>query len=49
MLRMNIDSEALLNQKNYTLKAKRITAVEIDNVKKIDLKYGMTQKSAQTE
>ena len=30
MTRMNIDAKALLNQKNYILKAKRIMAVEID-------------------
>ena len=35
MTRMNIDAKALLNQKNYILKAKRITAVEIDDIKKI--------------
>jgi len=28
--RVNMDAKALLNQKNYILKAKRITAVEID-------------------
>jgi len=33
MTRMNIKSKALLNQKNYILKAKRITAVEIDRIK----------------
>ena len=33
MSRMNIDAKALLNQKNYILKAKRITAVEIDEIK----------------
>jgi len=35
MTRMNIqvDEKALLNQKNYLLKAKRIAAVEIDEVK----------------
>jgi hypothetical protein len=33
MTGMNIDSKALLNQKNYILKAKRITAVEIDKIK----------------
>jgi hypothetical protein len=33
MTRMNIDANALLNQKNYILKAKRITAVEIDEIK----------------
>jgi hypothetical protein len=33
MTRMNIDAKALLNQKNYILKAKRITAVEIDEIK----------------
>ena len=31
--RMNIDTKALLNQKNYILKAKRITTVEIDEIK----------------
>jgi len=36
--KINIDSKALLNQNNYILKAKRITAVEIDKIKKIDLK-----------
>jgi hypothetical protein len=29
----NIDSKALLNQKNYILKAKRITAFEFDKMK----------------
>ena len=33
MTRMNIDAKALLNQKNYILKAKRITGVEIDQIK----------------
>jgi hypothetical protein len=40
MTRMNIDAKALLNQKNYTLKTKRITAVEIDEIKNIRLKIG---------
>jgi len=31
--RMNIDAKALLNQKNCILKTKRITAVEIDQIK----------------
>jgi len=31
--RMNIDAKALLNQKNYILKAQRITTVEIDEIK----------------
>jgi len=31
--RKNIDAKALLNQKNYILKAKRIMAVEIDEIK----------------
>jgi len=31
--RMNIDAKILLNQKNYILKAKRITTVEIDEIK----------------
>ena len=31
--RMNIDAEALLNQKNYILKAQRITAVDNDEIK----------------
>jgi len=30
---MNIDATALLKQKNYILKAKRIMAVEIDEIK----------------
>ena len=39
--RINIDAKALLNQKNYILKAKRITAVEIDELKEnIRLKVG---------
>ena len=33
MTRMNIDAKELLNQKNYILKRKRITAVEIDEIK----------------
>jgi hypothetical protein len=33
MMRMNIDAKALLNQKNYILKAKRITVVDIDEIK----------------
>jgi hypothetical protein len=38
---MNTDAKALLNQKNYILKAKRITAVEIDEIKEnIRLKIG---------
>jgi len=41
MTRMNIDSKALLNQKKYNLKAKRITAVEIDEIKEnVRLKMG---------
>jgi len=48
--RMNIDAKALLNQKNYILKAKRIMAVEIDEIKEnIRLKMGMTQKSKQMD
>jgi len=39
--RMNIDAKALLNQKNYILKAQRITSVEIDEIKEnIRLKIG---------
>jgi len=34
MTRMNIDAKALLNQKNYILKAEGITAVEIDVIKR---------------
>ena len=50
MMRMNIDAKALLNQKNYVLKAKRIAAVEIDQIKEnIRLKKGMTQKITQME
>ena len=38
---MNIDAKALLNQKNYILRAKRITALEIDEIKEnIRLKIG---------
>jgi hypothetical protein len=33
MTRMNIDAKALSNQKNYILKAKRIPAIEIDEIK----------------
>ena len=40
MPRMNIDAKAMLNQKNYILKAKRITAVEIDEIKENRLKTG---------
>jgi len=41
MMRMNIDAKALLNQKNYILKAKRITAGEVDETKEnIRLKIG---------
>jgi hypothetical protein len=41
MTRMNIDTKALLNQKNYILKAKTITAVEIDEIQEsIGLKIG---------
>ena len=37
----NIDSKALLNQKNYILKAKRLTAFEFDKMKEnIRLKIG---------
>jgi len=32
--RMNIDAKALSNQKNYILKAQRITTAEIDEIKK---------------
>jgi hypothetical protein len=31
--RKNTDAEALLIKKNYILKAKRITAVDIENIK----------------
>jgi len=38
---MNIDTKALLNQKNYILKSQRITAVKIDETKEnIRLKIG---------
>jgi hypothetical protein len=33
MTRMNIDTKALFNQKNYILKAKRIFTIEIDKIK----------------
>jgi hypothetical protein len=32
-MRINIDAKLLLNQKNYILKAKRITTVEIEEIK----------------
>jgi len=45
MTRMNIDAKGLLNQKNYILKAKRITAVEIDEIKEnIRLKIRYTKE-----
>ena len=31
--RINLDAKALLNQKNYILKAQRLTAVEIDEIR----------------
>ena len=41
MTRMNIDAKALLNQKNYILKAKRMMAIETDEIKEnIRLKIG---------
>ena len=41
MMRLNIVAKALLNQKNYILRAKRITAVEIDGIiENIRLKIG---------
>jgi hypothetical protein len=40
----------LLNQKNYIIKAKRLTAVEIDEKRKIsDFKHGMIYKITQNE
>jgi hypothetical protein len=33
MTRTNIEANVLLNQKNYIIKAKRRTAVEIDEIK----------------
>jgi len=33
VMRMNMGAKALLNQKNYIVKAKRITAVEINEIK----------------
>ena len=37
--RINLDAKTLLNQKNYILKAQRLTAVEIDEIREIlDLK-----------
>jgi len=39
---MNIDAKALLNQKNYIIKAQRITTIEIDEIKEsISLKIGV--------
>ena len=41
MTRMNIDAKALFNQKNYILKAKRIPAIETDEIKEsVRLKIG---------
>ena len=41
MTRLNIDAKAFLNQKNYILRAKRITDVEIDGIiENIRLKIG---------
>ena len=41
MTRLNIDAKVLLNQKNYILRAKRITGVEIDGIiENIRLKIG---------
>ena len=34
MMRMNMDAKGLLKQKNYILKAKRLTDVEVDEIKK---------------
>jgi len=31
-MRININAKLLLNQKNYILKVKRITAIEIDEI-----------------
>ena len=31
--RINVDAKVLLNQKNYILKAQRLTAVEIDEIR----------------
>jgi hypothetical protein len=40
-MRLNVEAKALFNQKNYILKAKRITAVETDQIKEsIRLKIG---------
>jgi len=39
--KMNIEAKALLYQKNYILKAQRITTVEIDERKNINLKIGV--------
>ena len=41
MTRLNIDAKTLLNQKNYIVRAKRITAIETDEiVENIRLKIG---------
>ena len=48
MMRMNIDAKGLLNQKNYILKAKRLTDVEIDEIKEnTRLKLETTKKIEQ--
>ena len=42
LTRLNIDAKALLNQKNYILRAKRITAVEITGImENIRLRIGV--------
>jgi len=50
VMRINICAKLLLNQKNYILKPKCITTVEIDEIKEIlDLEYGMIQNITQKE
>ena len=49
-MRINTDATLFLNQKNYILKAKRITPVEIDETKEdIRLKIWNVQRITQRE
>ena len=48
--RINVDAKALLNQKNYIIKAQRLTAVEIDEIgENIRLEIGETTENYTNE
>ena len=48
--RINLEAKALLNQKNYILKAQRLTAVEIDEIREnIRLEIGETTEDYTNE